>query len=71
MSINTGISPFWIIGFTVVGNPAATVIISSPGRSLLAPNFSEVSDVIANKLADEPELQRIACQTFINFARFV
>jgi hypothetical protein len=33
MSTKTGVSPFCTIGLTVVGNPAATVITSSPGRS--------------------------------------
>ena len=29
-STKTGIKPFWIMGFMVVGKPAATVITSSP-----------------------------------------
>ncbi len=30
-STNTGFTPYWMAGVTVVGNPAATVIISCPG----------------------------------------
>ena len=30
-STNTGTQPFWMIGLTVVGKPAATVMTSSPG----------------------------------------
>ena len=30
-STKTGTAPFWMIGLTVVGKPAATVMTSSPG----------------------------------------
>ena len=55
-STNTGTSPFWTIGLTVVGKPAATVITSSPGRSRRSPRRGEVSAVSARRFADEPEL---------------
>lgn len=35
-STNTGIAPYCIIGATVVGNPAATVITSSPRLTALS-----------------------------------
>ena len=44
-----------MIGFTVVGKPAATVITSSPGRSLRSPSFGEVRQETATRFADEPE----------------
>ena len=43
-----------MLGFIVVGNPAATVITSSP-LIALSPNFGEVSVLNATKFADEPE----------------
>ena len=55
-STKTGTSPFWNIGFTVVGNPLATVITSSPFFMARLPSFGEVSADIANKFALEPEL---------------
>ena len=42
-STNTGIQPNCIIGLMVVGNPAATVIISSPGFIALSNNFGDVN----------------------------
>ena len=55
-STNTGTSPFWTIGLTVVGKPAATVITSSPGRSRRSRRRGEVSAVSARRFADDPEL---------------
>ena len=55
-STNTGTAPYWIAGVIVVGNPAATVIISSPLLILLSPNSGEVRAMKALRLADEPEL---------------
>ena len=53
-STNTGTRPFWTIGLTVVGKPAATVITSSPGCSRRSPSFGEVSAETASRFADEP-----------------
>ena len=39
----------------MVGNPAATVIISSPGYNFLSFNKGDVNAEIANKFADDPE----------------
>ena len=44
MSIKTGMQPNWIKGFIVVGKPAATVIISSPGKSALLLREGEVNE---------------------------
>ena len=52
-STKTGIAPNWIIGFTVVGKPAATPIISSPFFIDLSPSFGDVRVLKANKLAEE------------------
>ncbi len=41
-STNTGIAPNCIIGLTVVGKPAATVITSSPGLIALSPSLGDV-----------------------------
>ena len=54
-STNTGTHPFCTIGATVVGNPAATVITSSPGLIRSSPSFHEVSVEKANKFAADPE----------------
>ena len=43
------------MGATVLGNPAATVITSSPGFSLRSPSLGDVSAVSATRLADDPE----------------
>ena len=59
-STNTGTRPFWKIGLTVVGKPAATVMTSSPGRSARSPSTGDVSALSASRLADEPELQSSA-----------
>ncbi|CAM5444568.1 hypothetical protein SCALM49S_05933 [Streptomyces californicus] len=63
MSTKTGTRPFWMIGLTVVGNPAATVITSSPGRSLRSPSTGEVRAVSARRFAEEPELVRCALRS--------
>ena len=55
-STNTGTAPYCIAGVTVVGKPAATVIISSPLLILLSPRSGDVSAINALRLADEPEL---------------
>ena len=49
-----------MIGLTVVGKPAATVMTSSPGLSRRSPSFGEVRAVRASRLADEPELTSVA-----------
>ena len=41
-------------GATVVGNPAATVMTSSPRRIRRSPSLSDVSAMKASRLADEP-----------------
>ena len=45
-----------MIGESVDGNPAATVITSSPGNNLLSPNLGEVKVVTASKFEEDPEL---------------
>ena len=45
-----------MIGATVVGNPAATVITSSPSLILFFPKYSEVKAEKASKLAAEQKL---------------
>src|ERR1700686_3440790 len=52
-----------MIGLTVVGKPAATVITSSPARSLRSPSAGEVKQERAARLADEPELTSDAHRT--------
>src|ERR1700738_1545085 len=52
-----------MIGLTVVGNPAATVITSSPGFNRRSPSLGEVRALTATRLADEPELTRDALRT--------
>src|ERR1017187_10845050 len=52
-----------MIGLTVVGNPAATVMTSSPGLSLRSPSLGEVRALIATRLADDPEFTREAERT--------
>src|SRR5690242_7225687 len=56
MSTKTGVSPYKMDGFTVVGKPAATVITSSPGISRASPNDSAVNAAIAKRFAEDPEL---------------
>ena len=55
-STKTGTAPYWMIGATVVGKPAATVMTSSPGRTARSPRSGEVSAIKASKFAAEPEL---------------
>ena len=55
-SMNTGTAPYWMIGATVVGNPAATVMTSSPGRMARLPSNGEVRAINASRFAEEPEL---------------
>ena len=61
-STNTGTRPFWMIGLTVVGKPAATVITSSPGCSRRSPSFGDVSAVRPAGSRTSPELheERVA-----------
>ena len=56
MSINVGIRLFWKIGLTVVGNPAARVITSSPEFNFLSPNSFDIKEETAKRFAEEPEL---------------
>src|SRR5579872_992434 len=51
------------MGLTVVGNPAATVITSSPGRSLRSPSLGEVRALRATRFAEEPEFTSEAHRT--------
>ena len=62
-STNTGTRLFWMIGLTVVGNPAATVITSSPGLKPRSPSLGEVRHDRASRLAEDPELTSRACRT--------
>ena len=56
-STKTGTRPFWTIGLTVVGKPAATVITSSPGRSApVAQLVGDVSAASASRFALEPRV---------------
>ena len=57
-STNTGTAPYWIIGETVVGKPAATVITSSPGRICRSFRSGDVSVINASRFAEEPEFTR-------------
>jgi len=52
-----------MIGASVVGNPAAVVITSSPGLRRLSPSFLEVSAEIAIRFAEDQEFTAIACLT--------
>ena len=55
-STKTGTAPYCMIGATVVGKPAATVITSSPRCICLSSSNGEVNAIKANKLAEDPEL---------------
>src|SRR6266446_10579876 len=55
-------------GFTVVGNPAATVITSLPGLRALSPSLGEVRDANARRLAEAPEFEVSANRTPRNLA---
>ena len=57
ISTNTGTAPYCTIQATVVGNPAATVITSSPRFIWRSFNSGAVRALKARRLADEPELQ--------------
>ena len=57
-STNTGTAPYWMAGVTVVGNPAATVIISSPGFTWRSFKSGEVRVMNATRFAEEPEFTR-------------
>ena len=46
------------MGVTVVGNPAATVMISSPRFILLSPSSEDVSAIKAIRFAEDPELTK-------------
>ena len=63
--------PFCIIGATVVGKPAATVMTSSPFFNLASPNFHEVNVVNASKFAADPETVNFASLRPKVFASFV
>src|ERR1035437_7516875 len=52
-----------MIGLTVVGNPAATVMTSSPAESLRSPSDGEVRHERAARLAEDPELTSEAQRT--------
>ena len=67
-STNTGTARFWMIGLTVVGKPAATVITSSPGRKRRSPSDGESSALKATRLAEEPELTNSAVSSSIRAA---
>src|SRR5260370_31642073 len=67
-SRNTGTRRFWKIGLTVVGNPAATVMTSSPGFRRRSPSFGEVKALRATRLADDPEFTSEADRTPTNRA---
>ena len=69
-SMKTGTSPFCSSGFTVVGNPAAQVITSSPGRMARSRRRGEHSAETASKLAEEPELQVSTKRRPMNAASF-
>ncbi len=44
------------MGAILVGNPAATVMTSSPSQSFKSPSLGEVREPIARRLAEDPEL---------------
>src|SRR6185312_16157382 len=52
-----------MMGLSVVGKPAATVITSSPGLRRRSPSLGEVSALTAMRLADDPELTNEALRT--------
>ena len=69
-STKTGTAPYCKIGATVVGNPAATVMTSSPLQMRFSPNKGEVKVWNASKLAEEPELTSAQCFTPMYAAKF-
>ncbi|MEI7919791.1 MAG: hypothetical protein WCH65_06570 [bacterium] len=60
-STKTGTKPFWMMGVMVVGNHAATVIISSHFFNCLAQSSLAVKAVIASRFA---ELHELAVMTY-------
>ena len=62
-STKTGTAPYWMIGATVVGKPAATVMTSSPRPTARAPRSGDVSAIKASRFADEPEFTSEQCFT--------
>ena len=58
--MKTGTAPIWRMGFTVVGNAAAGVMISSPGCNRRSLSDGEVKALAASRFADEPELTSMA-----------
>ena len=67
--MNTAVNPFCSMGATVVGKPAATVITSSPGRSLLSlGSLGLVKADIATRLALDPEFTKSDFRTPRNSA---
>jgi len=66
ISKKTGIAPNCIIGLTVVGKLAATVITSSPFLIALSFNLGDVRVENATKFAEEPELTVNKHLTFKN-----
>src|SRR5574344_2615134 len=68
-STKTGTAPYCRMGFTVVGNPHATVITSSPFLICRSPSSGAVSVVNARRFAEEPEFTRCAHLTPIHLAK--
>ena len=66
-STKTGIALYKSIGLIVVGNPAATVMTSSPGLMAFEPSLGEVRLAKAIKLAEDPEFTVIKERVFKNF----
>src|SRR5271169_2653628 len=58
-----------MMGFTVVGKPAATVMTSSPTLSLRSPRDGDVRHESAARLAEDPELTSDAQRTPMNAAK--
>src|ERR1700733_2097992 len=58
-----------MIGLTVVGKPAATVMTSSPGRKQRSPSDGDVKHESAARLAEDPELTSDAQRTPMKAAK--
>ena len=67
-STNTGTAPYWMTGVTVVGNPAATVMTSSPRRICRSPSSGAVNTEKAIRFADDPLFTRLAKRTSSHLA---
>ena len=67
-STKTGTAPYCSMGATVVGNPQATVITSSPRLICLSPSSGAVNTLNAIKFAEEPEFTKCAYFTPIHLA---